>query len=138
MTLSARRPTSMAYRVSRRCLGLAVCWLWMIGAANAQPATPTSKLAFDEVGQSVATAGGATYTAFVDGSTTGVPLAGLTCTATTTPVGATCTVALPALTTGAHTLTVTQTIAGASSTPSASLAFSMVLVVTPTNVRIVP
>lgn len=106
--------------------------------AFAQAATPASKLAFDEVGQSAATAGGATYTAFIDGSTTGVPLTGLNCTATTTPVGATCTTNLPALTPGAHTLTVTQTIAGATSPASTPVSFSMVVVVTPTGVRIVP
>ena len=104
--------------------------------AFAQAATPASKLAFDEVGQTVAVAQSATYNATIDAAAP-VALAGVSCTATTTPVGATCTATLPALTLGTHTLTLTQTISGATSPASTpALSFTYVIVVTPTNIRI--
>lgn len=127
--------TSMAYRITQRCLGVAVCLLLMAVSSYAQAATPASKLAFDEVGQALAVVQGATYNAVVD-TAAPVPLAGVACIATTLPVGATCTATLPAMTVGTHILTVTQTISGAVSPQSAPLSFSFVVVVTPTNVRI--
>ena len=122
----------------RRLSIVALSLLLVSMPAVAQTATPLSKLAFDEVGQTVATASGATYTGLIDGSTTATPLTGIVCTATANPTGATCTSALPPLTPGTHTITITQTIGGASSAASAPLSFSLIVVVTPTNVRITP
>jgi hypothetical protein len=51
---------------------------------------------------------------------------------------ATCTAPFPAMTPGAHALTLTQTISGAESGKSMALAFTFVVVVTPTGVRVVP
>lgn len=135
MPSSGPHRTSLAYRASRRILGLACCILLMASASYAQAATPASKLAFDEVGQTVAVASAATYTAFVDGATTGTVLT-VTCVAGTPATTTTCTAPLLALTPGTHTVTVTQTISGAVSPPSTPLSFTYVVVVTPTNVRI--
>jgi hypothetical protein len=102
----------------------------------AQAATPASSLAWDQIGQSVTVAQSAGYTVFLDGAPTGTALASVTCTAT--GASATCSAPFPALTPGAHTLTLTQTISGASSAKSAPLSFTFVIVVTPTNLRVTP
>ena len=137
---SVTRRTSIAYRATRRLLGLSLLLLAVSAfPAYAQAATPTSRLAWDQIGQSVATASSATYTAFVDGSTTGIVVTGVVCVAGTPVTNATCTSNLPPLTPGTHTMTLTQTIGGASSPQSAPpLSFSYIVVVTPTNTRIVP
>lgn len=106
-------------------------------AASAQTATPSSHLAFDEAGQAVTVAQGASYTASVD-SAAGIALTGVTCVAGTPSSTATCTANFPAMTPGTHTVTVTQTISGASSSPSVPLSVTFVIVVTPTNPRVVP
>lgn len=107
-------------------------------AQAAVAATPSNHLTFDLPGQAVAVAGSATYTAFVDGAAAGAVVTGLTCVTSTTVSGSTCTVNWPAMTVGTHSLTLTQTISGASSTPSTPLSFQFVVVVTPTNLRAVP
>ncbi len=121
----------------RRIASLLVAAGCSLGIATAQPATPSSRLAWDEVGQSVATAQAAAYAVYVDTGTP-VALAGVTCVVGTPASTTTCSAAFPALTPGAHTLTLTQIIGGAESAKSATLAFSYVLVVTPTAVRVVP
>lgn len=108
-------------------------------AAHAQtpPATPANHLQWDEVAQTAAIAGTASYPAFVDGATTGVPLLNVTCVTGSPATTATCTANFPALVPGVHTITVMQTLSGVSSPQSTSLAFTFVVVVTPTGLRVV-
>ena len=107
-------------------------------AAAQSVATPSNHLGWDEPGQSAAVANGSTYNAYLDASTTPTPLTGVTC-STGTPVStATCVANWPALQPGTHTLTVTQVQTNVESAKSAPLSFTMVIVVTPTNVRQVP
>lgn len=138
MSSSDTRRTSWAYRATQRFLGAAICFLLMASSSYAQAATPSSKLGFDEAGWSVATAQSAVYTPIVDGVTLPAFVAStVVCTATTSPAGATCTVPLPALTIGPHTMTLTENISGVTSPQSAPLTFSFVVVVVPTNLRII-
>ena len=105
---------------------------------TAQTATPGSKLLFDLPGQTAVIAQSATYKLYVD---TGTPitLAAVTCTTGTPTTTATCSTAgWPAMTSGAHSLTVTQTIGGVETSQSVPLSVTLVIVVTPTNVRIGP
>lgn len=101
-------------------------------------ATPGNHLGFDLPGQSIAVANGSTYNAYLDASTTPAPLAGVTCSAGTPATTATCVANWPAMQPGSHTLTVTQAQGGVESAKSAPLSFTMVIVVTPQNVRQVP
>lgn len=136
-SLDTRR-TSWVRRATLQFLGVAVCFLLMASTSFAQAATPSSKLGFDEAGWSVATAQSAVYTPTVDGvALPAFAASAVVCTATVSPAGATCTVPLPALTIGPHTMTLTETISGVTSPQSAPLTFSFVVVVVPTNLRII-
>jgi hypothetical protein len=104
----------------------------------AQTATPGSKLLWDLPGQTATVAQSASYRLYVD---TGTPisLTGVTCVTGTVATTATCSTAgWPAMTPGPHTLTVTQTMGGVESSQSVALSVTLVIVVTPTNVRIGP
>ena len=144
MPSSATRQTTMAYRISRHLLTHTRAW-WVCAVlvglphiATAQAATPASKLAWDQVGQSVATASGASYSVYIDTGTP-IPLTGAVCVVGVPTTMATCTAPFPAMSPGAHTLTLTQVIAGAESPKSTpALAVVFVVVVTPTNIRVVP
>lgn len=105
-------------------------------SAFAQTATPSSRLAWDQIGQPPAAANGFTYTAYVDGATAGISLVGAVCNNGPTASDATCVVSLPPLVAGAHTVSVTQSLGGAESAKSVALSFTVVIVVTPTNVRL--
>ena len=144
MTSSATPQTTMAYRISRHLLtrwrvGLVlIALLGQPHIAAAQAATPTSKLAWDQIGQSVVTAQAASYNVYID---TGTPVlvVGVACVTGAPTTNATCTATFPAMSPGAHTLTLTQLIGGAESPKSTpALAVVFVVVVTPTAVRIVP
>lgn len=103
----------------------------------AQTATPASKLAWDEPGQTATVAQAAGYTLYLDAATTGMALVNVACTAPTTgPVA--CAAAFPAMTPGTHALTITQTIGGVESAKSSALSVTLVVVVTPANIRIIP
>jgi hypothetical protein len=125
----------------KRILLLAfVLTLGSVASVQAQTATPASKLVWDEIGQVSATAGSAAYKAYVDNQTTGTPLSGVSCAAAVSPLNpaadSTCQAPMPALTPGAHTITLTQSIGGAESVKSTALSFTYVVVVTPTSLRV--
>lgn len=106
--------------------------------AAAQVATAGNHLAFDEVSQLATDAGTASYNVYVDNAAVGVALAGVTCVPAAAPlVGATCTANLPPLTSGNHTLAVTQVIAGIESAQSAPLSVRVLVLVVPTTLRVV-
>lgn len=116
---------------------LALCIV--LGAANmvqAQSATSANKIGWDEAGQAPAVSAAASYNAYIDGATTPTPITGVTCATGVPSTTAACVGNFPALTPGAHTLTLTQTIAGAESAKSSAFPFTYVVVVTPTNVGI--
>lgn len=111
----------------------------LCGAASVSAqavATPLSQLQWDEVGQSVAIAGSATYVVFLDGAPTSVPLTGVTCVAGLPASTTTCAADFPPLAPGTHTLTGVQRISGVDSPPSLAFTFSLVVVVTPTGLRV--
>lgn len=122
-----------------KSLGLAVVALTLLlltsSVAKAQTATSGDKFGFDEVGQTLTVANGASYKLYLDGSTTGVTGLSLACTVVSNLVS--CSVSIPALTVGAHTVTISQVINTAESAKSSPLSFTFVVVVTPTNLRIV-
>lgn len=103
--------------------------------AQAQTATPTTKLGWDQEGQSLANASGATYQLYIDGGTA-TPLPNVAC-AQNGPSTVSCSAPLPALTAGSHVIRLSQTLGGAESGQSASLNFTFVIVVTPTNLRVI-
>jgi hypothetical protein len=105
--------------------------------ASAQVATTGNKLGFTEVGMTVAIANSATYKIYVDGAATGAATTGLTCAAGSPATNADCSVNLPALTVGTHTVTLTQVISAAESAKPTPFSFSFVVVVTPTGLQIV-
>lgn len=116
-----------------------VVGLFVAASASAQTVTSGSRLAWDQAGQTVATATSATYKAYVDTSTTGVALAGVTCVVGVPSTTATCSANFPALTPGSHTIALTQSIGTAESLRSTPpFAFEYVVVVVPTNVRMAP
>lgn len=122
-----------------RAVVAAVVALWLCAvSAHAQTATPASSLAWDQPGQTAAVAQGAAYKLYLDASTTGAALATVTCTAAPVTGPVTCASPFPAMTPGVHTLAITQTIGGVESAKSTTLSVTLVVVVTPVNVRIVP
>lgn len=101
-------------------------------AAQAQTADPSKRLGWYQPGQTPAIAQAATYNVYDGASTTPIVLAGVVCTAATPNTA--CDAAFPALTPGAHVLTMTQVISGAESAKSVSpLSISFVVVVVPFN-----
>ena len=104
--------------------------------AFAQTAVPTSRLAWDQVGQSVAVAQAAEYRLYLDAASSGTALAPVTCVAGISATTATCSVSWPAMTPGVHAIQLTQTIAMTESAKSVTFSATLVLLVTPTNVRI--
>ncbi len=97
-------------------------------------ATPANKLGWTIVGQTAAVAQAASYNMYVDGATTATALSGVVCVAAGSD--ASCSVPFPAFTPGNHSITLTQMISGVESGKSLPLAFTFVLVVTPTNLVI--
>ena len=105
---------------------------------RAQPVTVTpgtSHVGWDEPGQTLPIATGSTYNAYVD-ALPPVVVAGVTCTANAAGL-VTCVGNWPAMTPGAHTVTVTQ-VNGGESLKSSGLSITFSVTVTPTNVRQVP
>jgi len=94
-----------------------------------------SHLGFDVPNQTPAVAQSLSYNIYVD-SAAPVVLTGITCTSGTT--NTTCVANWPTLTTGTHTIQLTQvsgTTESAKSTPP--FVFTFVVLVSPTNVRVV-
>lgn len=106
----------------------------MLGTASAQTASPLNHLSWTQPNQDLTTAQAAIYSLYDGPSLTPISLADTTCTAgTPNPV---CTALMPALTPGAHTVTITQRISGAESDKSNPASFTFVIVVTPANLTI--
>lgn len=104
---------------------------------NAQtPAGATSKIGWEQSAVSLAEAQALTYKYYADTATTGVALAGVTCTGTASPFQ--CEVAFPAFTPGQHTLVLTASnLGGESPKSSPPLSFTFVLIPSsPANIRI--
>lgn len=108
--------------------------------AFAQAASPSSHVAWDLPGDSVAISAAAGYNAYVDALPASL-LSGVTCVASVAPApvpGATCTANWPAMTNGTHNLTLTQVIGTAESPKGTPIVASFTVTVTPTGIRIVP
>lgn len=120
--------------------GLAIV-LMASGVASAQTATPTSRLAWDQVAPSQAAAQGYVYEGAFDG---GAPQSlTATCTGTASPFA--CVASFPALTPGPHSVRLravdTTTVPGTRLESSLSAAFAFTLVAlpdAPSNLRITP
>lgn len=116
-------------------IGIIVAYLLCVSTLVFGQAAPGKKLAWDQAASSLAEAQAYTYKYYADGATTGVALSGVTCTGTASPY--VCEVAYPAFTPGAHALTLTSSNPAGESGPSASFAFSFVVIpASPANLRI--
>lgn len=114
-------------------LGLTAGALLLAASLTAQTTAPKA-LAWDMPAPiaSAAEAQALTYTAYLDGSTSGTTLTGVSCTGTTAPFA--CTAAPISLTAGSHTVRMT---AGSGADVSAmSLVYTVVIVVIPPPQRI--
>jgi hypothetical protein len=122
-----------------KTLLVAVSILAIPTVARAQNATPTSKVAWTQVADSLATANGYGYKYYADASTTGVVFpTPVTCTVTGTTFN--CVVNIPTFTQGMHSITVTASNVGGESPKSAALSFTYVVPVpaAPTVLKIIP
>lgn len=116
------------------CL-LALMFCVSVISVHAQPATGSSKLAWDQAAPDLATAEGYGYRYYSDGQPMAVILAGVTCVGTASPF--TCSAPFPAYPPGPHTIQLTASNAAGESLKSAPLAFVFVVVpAVPTNLRI--
>jgi hypothetical protein len=102
-------------------------------------ATPSSKIAWDQLASTLAEAQGMTYKVYADGTTTGAVLVGVTCaTGVTSPLFV-CSAPYPAFTPGTHSIVLTAASTATSadeSAKSAPLAFTFIVQkATPLNVR---
>lgn len=121
----------------RRLLLSALLLVLVATRVAAQATTPNNHLGWTQTGQTAAVASGATYNYYADGVTTpNGQLTGVTC--TTAGADASCTSNIPALSVGAHTIAITQVISGAESAKSNVLSFTLVVVVTPSQLKVVP
>lgn len=121
---------------SLRATALAVCLLGIAASLSAQtPAAPSDKLAWN---QSVSSGSSPSYSfaILVDG--TRAALQNVTCAGDTDLA---CSAPLPAMTPGRHVVQVVAVFASGSvtaeSAPSADLVVTMVVIATPTNLRLV-
>jgi len=131
----------MAARTAQAALGTTIGVLAGLLLASvvvsAQTATPSSHLTWDQGGPDLPTIQAYTFRYYADGGATGNVLAAVVCTSAGTPPVVTCTVPFPAFTPGSHTLTLTAANVAGESTPSAPLAFTMIVQPSsPANVRI--
>lgn len=128
--------------MKRETFGMFIGLMMVAALASAQSANNASKIVFDELAQSPATATSAQYPTYRDGSATAAAaLAGVTCAAAVAPLNpaadTTCQSTFPAFTPGTHTLAITQLLSGAESTKSNIVTFQFIVAVVPTNLRIV-
>lgn len=122
--------------MTRHVIAIALSILGVALRVDAQTATPSSSLAWDQLGQAPALASGATYRLYVDGAVVGSTVASVTCAVGPSVADATCVAPLPPLTAGQHTVTLSQIIDSAESPQSIALTFSVVIVVRPTSLRL--
>lgn len=93
-----------------------------------------SKLAWDQSANDLATASGAVYKHYDDGSASGVTFSGVTCTGGASPF--VCQVTFPPFSAGNHNVAVSATFSG-SEYKSQPLAFTVPVGPVPTNLRII-
>ena len=106
------------------------------GAAAQGTATPTSRLAWDQIAGSLAEASGYAYEGVYDGNPAPVVMTGVTCAGAASPYQ--CAGSFPALTPGPHTVAVQARNAAGPSPLSAVFNFAFVaLPSAPQNLRIV-
>src|SRR3990167_4715837 len=116
-------------------LGIVLALTLVSAAAQAQPATPSSKLAWDQPNATPTEAATFIYTVYNDGSTAGVTLTSVTCVAGVQST--VCSAPFLAYTPGAHSLTLTASNSAGESGKSAPFAFTFVIVPsTPWNLRV--
>lgn len=138
-------PSPVSQTVAGRFVGVravmsaALCGslLLLASSAQAQTATPTSRLAWDQTATTLAEASGLAYEATFDGA----PIAALsdvTCAGAASPF--VCSVALPSLAAGAHAVAVQARNAVGASPLSAAFNFTFIASppAAPSNLRIVP
>jgi hypothetical protein len=102
----------------------------------AQPATPTSKVQWDQDALDLATAQAYAYKHYSDGSTTGVTLGSVVCTGTAPTF--VCVAPIPTYTQGNHNISLTASNSAGESLKSSPLNFAFVTVpATPRNLRII-
>ena len=113
---------------------LTILCMLLASVVSAQPATPTSKLLWDQPNvASAAKAQAYTFRYYADGSATGTILTGVVCTGTAT---VTCSAAYPAFTPGPHSLTLSAANAAGEGPKSAPFTFTFVIVPSaPVNIR---
>ena len=103
------------------------------------PVTTAQQFVWDQGASDLTTAQSYTYTLYLDGAATGAVLTPVSCVVKSPAVVGLfeCSSAIPAITPGAHTATITARNIAAESAPSAALAFTFVAVPSaPQNVRI--
>lgn len=123
----------------RKVLGICLCVVSLASTVGAQTATPASKLAWDEAGESPAIAQAAIYNLYVDGAGVAVNLTSVVCVVqTTNAANATCMAPFPPMTVGTHILTLSQVTNSVESPKSTPLSVTFVVVITPTGLRIAP
>lgn len=106
--------------------------------ASAQtPSNPASKLAWDEGGPSAATVQGYTYNLYVDGSSTPIPLSGVSCQDLSHPDGFTCEAPFPAFTQGLHILTLSASSGGFETLKSDPLSITFIILQTPKGLTVI-
>lgn len=123
----------------RQVFVLCLCIVSWASVVGAQTATPASKVAWDEAGESPAIAQAAIYNLYVDGAGVAVNLTGVSCVVQpTNAANATCTAPFPPMTVGTHVLTLSQVTNSVESPKSTPLNVTFVIVITPTGLRIAP
>lgn len=118
-------------------LVLALGLLLLASSAQAQTATPTSRLAWDQTAATLAEASSLAYEATFDGAPIAA-LSGVTCAGAASPF--VCSAPLPALAAGAHAVAVQARNAVGPSPLSAAFNFTFISSppAAPSNLRIVP
>lgn len=102
----------------------------------AQPATPNSKVGWEQDATSATEAQAYAYKHYSDGSTTGIPLTNIICTGTAPTFQ--CQATIPTYTQGNHTIQLTASNTAGESLKSSPLSFAFVTVpAIPRNLRII-
>lgn len=107
----------------------------LTGTVQAQTATPSNSILWDQGGPDVVTVNAYTFKYYPDGAAAGVAFtAAVVCTGTAAPF--TCKVPYPAFTPGPHTVQITASNVAGESPKSAPLSFTFTVVPSaPTNLR---
>ena len=99
-------------------------------------ATPSNKFAWDQDAPSLSQAQAYTYKYYLDNSPTGGSFSGVICTGTATPFN--CSVPVPSMSQGTHSMTLTSSNVAGESSKSSPFVFDFVATPgTPGNIRII-